>query len=200
MPAENWSFGWDALVAVGTVGLAAVTAWLAWTTREVARATRDELAASWRPLLVYSALRTRQTGDDTDERQLELVVRNDGKGPALAIAASTGLTVPSGFRAATSGLIPVGGEDVLTLSVPLEVRTSYRIGVDYVDLAGRKYSSDIDVEVPVPDLGLSGGQTYVPPGALVQQRFYVDRHLTGDETPTTLSRTFAGSDDSTANR
>lgn len=42
----------EALVAIGTIGLAGLTASLAWTTRAVARTTRDELIGQWRPVLL----------------------------------------------------------------------------------------------------------------------------------------------------
>jgi hypothetical protein len=38
-----WQVGWDALVAGGTIGLAIFTAWLAWTTRSLARQTSSEV-------------------------------------------------------------------------------------------------------------------------------------------------------------
>jgi hypothetical protein len=38
--ASAWAFGWEALVAIGTIGLASVTAWLGWE----ARASRSEQA------------------------------------------------------------------------------------------------------------------------------------------------------------
>jgi hypothetical protein len=54
-----WTFGWEALVAIGTLvlaigtlGLASATLWLASTTRTVARLTRSEIEGTIRPLLV----------------------------------------------------------------------------------------------------------------------------------------------------
>src|SRR5947207_1820977 len=46
-----WAFGWEALVALGTIGLALATTVLAWSTRRVAQATQAEISASWRPVL-----------------------------------------------------------------------------------------------------------------------------------------------------
>lgn len=43
MAPRPWEVGWDALVAGGTIGLAIFTAWLAWTTRSLARQTSTEV-------------------------------------------------------------------------------------------------------------------------------------------------------------
>jgi hypothetical protein len=45
-------FGWEALVAIGTIFLALVTAGLAWSTRRLAAATASEVEAQRRPILV----------------------------------------------------------------------------------------------------------------------------------------------------
>jgi len=47
-----WTFGWEALVAIGTIGLASGTFWLARTTRSLAKLTRMEIEGTIRPLLV----------------------------------------------------------------------------------------------------------------------------------------------------
>jgi len=41
----TFEWGWDALVAIGTLGLAGVTAWLAWTTRSLATAATEDQRA-----------------------------------------------------------------------------------------------------------------------------------------------------------
>jgi hypothetical protein len=46
--ASAWAFGWEALVAIGTLGLAIVTAGLAWSTRGLASETADEVKHSKR--------------------------------------------------------------------------------------------------------------------------------------------------------
>jgi hypothetical protein len=83
-----WTFGWEALVALGTIGLAAVTAGLALSTRSVARATASELRASWRPVLVIDNIESPIylryfAGQPTGS--LSFQVRNDGRGPALGV-------------------------------------------------------------------------------------------------------------------
>lgn len=46
--ASPWEFGWEALVAIGTLGLALATAALAWSTRNLAKETADEVEHSKR--------------------------------------------------------------------------------------------------------------------------------------------------------
>ena len=47
-----WSFGWDALVALGTLALAGSTIFLALRTAALARSTATDVAAQDRPVLV----------------------------------------------------------------------------------------------------------------------------------------------------
>jgi hypothetical protein len=50
--ADPWEFGWDALVAIGTIGLAGVTGTLAYMTWRLARSTAAEARAQTRPVLI----------------------------------------------------------------------------------------------------------------------------------------------------
>jgi hypothetical protein len=43
---SGWAFGWEALVAIGTFGLALGTAWLAYTTRKLSVTTAEEVKHS----------------------------------------------------------------------------------------------------------------------------------------------------------
>lgn len=102
-----FTWGWDSLVAIGTLALAAGTAWLAWQTRAMARASRDDERAQWRPALAPS-----QTGDveyDDTSGQMAFEVRNVGRGPAFGIGAQLrsgkrplGASHPSGPGRATA--------------------------------------------------------------------------------------------------
>src|SRR5207244_11064406 len=47
-----WDLGWEFVLAIVTLLLALVTAWLAWTTRRLARATSDEVQGQTRPVVV----------------------------------------------------------------------------------------------------------------------------------------------------
>jgi hypothetical protein len=79
-----WAFGWDALVAIGTLGLAAATITLALKTAALAGATATDVAAQDRPVLVL-ALRT-DLEYKVDAFEAEIV--NAGKGVGLDIQAS----------------------------------------------------------------------------------------------------------------
>jgi hypothetical protein len=46
--ASSWEFGWEALVAIGTLVLALATAGLAWSTRNLAKETSEEVSHSKR--------------------------------------------------------------------------------------------------------------------------------------------------------
>src|SRR4051794_11432805 len=125
-----WAFGWEALVAVGTLALAGGTAWLAWTTRSVARATQAELAAAWRPLLVFHSASVEQRDGPADVRILLFAVRNDGRGPALSVAAAT---VQRGGEAVSTvyGIIRVGETESFQFPVPLDAHeTLERVVLD----------------------------------------------------------------------
>lgn len=92
-----WAFGWEALVAIGTIGLALATAFLAWTTRKVARETRDvakatqsEILADWRPVLLVEETRPDSEGNlwpaiNVREDGASISVTNCGRGPALDV-------------------------------------------------------------------------------------------------------------------
>lgn len=97
-----WEFGWEALVALATIGLAVATVTLAWSTRGVAQATQAELSASWRPVLtlVDPTWQDRRPwtpvpgvqympGDSRalvmTEDRIKLTVVNTGRGPAIGV-------------------------------------------------------------------------------------------------------------------
>jgi hypothetical protein len=77
--------GWDSLVAIGTLVLALVTAWLAWSTRKLARETADDVSSQLRPVLIDSAEGVLVVGypQDSDQGAFTLAVKNVGPGPAL---------------------------------------------------------------------------------------------------------------------
>lgn len=79
-----WAFGWDALVAIGTLGLAASTIVLALKTAALAGATATDVAAQDRPVLVPAL----QSDVAYDVDRFDAVIVNAGKGVALDIQAS----------------------------------------------------------------------------------------------------------------
>lgn len=43
---------WTALAAIGTLSLAGFTAWLAWSTRGLAKSSQLDQEAQWRPVIL----------------------------------------------------------------------------------------------------------------------------------------------------
>ena len=80
----RWDFGWEALVAVGTLSLAGFTVWLAWSTRKLAKETAQDVAATFRLVLI-------DAGDGwaaysypgNEGGSGSVAVKNVGPGPAL---------------------------------------------------------------------------------------------------------------------
>jgi hypothetical protein len=109
--ADAWTWDWTAVAAVATGALALFTAWLAFSTRSLAKATRQDVNAAWRPVLIGAA-DTRDglarvhinttPGIKTGTAKLTLIVSNIGTGPALNVK----LTM-SGLGAASDKGTPI---------------------------------------------------------------------------------------------
>jgi hypothetical protein len=141
-----WAFGWDALVAIGTLCLAGVTLWLVITTRRLARSTSDEVRAQWRPAILPG----RQGADpaidfNEAEHRLRVRVRNAGSGPALYIRThlEPGSTSPDHWSLAALG---PDDEVVLTFTGVYQNPTPAQLLFDYRDLGGRQYSSELVID------------------------------------------------------
>jgi hypothetical protein len=86
--AAAWEFGWEALVAIGTLGLALSTVVLAWSTRALAVASRNDQRAQWRPVVIVGENPEVAVSTDDDGRDLlSARLRNVGRGPAFAVQA-----------------------------------------------------------------------------------------------------------------
>ncbi|MDQ1013567.1 hypothetical protein QFZ43_000116 [Streptomyces afghaniensis] len=94
--AHPWEFGWDALVAIGTLVLAAFTWRLAARTRQLAKETAADQRAQWRPVLIphHNTPEERDRGNPSPAvkfkrvaEDLSAYVRNAGRGPALHVRA-----------------------------------------------------------------------------------------------------------------
>src|SRR2546426_3289732 len=100
----SWGFGWEALVAIGTLSLAAVTfgvvlftarmanrtGQLAQETRKLAVETAAEVRASWRPVVMVKGTHASlsRTSETSRDGTFALRFENSGRGPAMnAIAA-----------------------------------------------------------------------------------------------------------------
>jgi hypothetical protein len=137
-----WTFGWSALVAFGTIGLASVTGWLAWSTRNLARETSEEIVSSYRPVIVPGPSSTRTLMDEAPNGlTLRVGIRNAGAGPASFIRASHDPSDVGATGGALGSLAP-GEETSLVFFVGSHTAMS-QVLFDYRNLDGRTYSSAI---------------------------------------------------------
>jgi hypothetical protein len=165
MAETAWTFGWNALVAVGTLALAAVTALLALSTRRLARdtarlaeETADEIASSIRPLLVPVAETARTyIVEDPHGLTLRMTVRNGGSGPAAFVRAFHDPSETSPENWSLGSL--ARGESVELVFRVLSYTPTSQVLLDYRDLAGRTYSTAIVLETPQPPTDKSRART-----------------------------------------
>jgi hypothetical protein len=147
--ASPWALGWDALVAIGTLSLAAGTYWLARTTKKVASADVANLRAQWRPMLVPTGDPIFEANRETGQWTGGIPIRNSGRGPALYVRAT--LEPPNYSPDPWSlGAISPGETRILQFSLPSR-NLNYQLLLDYRDLAGRLYSSAIVIDFPSND-------------------------------------------------
>ncbi|WP_330476773.1 hypothetical protein OG301_00185 [Streptomyces platensis] len=150
--AHPWEFGWDSLVALGTLLLAVFTWRLAARTRQLAKETAADQRAQWRPPVLLSAERgvVDQWGRppstvryDPGEGTLMTFIWNCGRGPALYVRAQlerAGHEGASSPRNWSLGALAEGDADELVFEdVPFGERA--QLLIDYRDMAGRSYST-----------------------------------------------------------
>jgi len=77
---DPWAFGWTAVAGIATALLAGLTAWLAWSTRALARETDQDVRAAGRPILTPAGS---EVVGDRYEIHLALYLENTGRRPAL---------------------------------------------------------------------------------------------------------------------
>ena len=91
---------WEEVTAVSTLALAAVTAWLARSTRRLAGEANAETRANWQPVLVVDAPSDDDDGTSGglafDNGRLSLDIINVGRGPALLVRAALKYDAPEG--------------------------------------------------------------------------------------------------------
>jgi hypothetical protein len=158
---STWEFGWEALVALGTLGLALFTAYLAWTTRRLARTTGEDVRAGSRPVVIDVAgdHPTTRTSVGANFGELRVRVRNGGRGPALNIYAYALVrTTNEDHRSDTImvGSLAVDGEAEVVLpevqtrdcSGSMESFLALRVALTYTDLAGSPFFTAIRLSDP----------------------------------------------------
>ncbi|MFD5398613.1 hypothetical protein ACFWJW_30930 [Streptomyces sp. NPDC127097] len=155
--ANPWLFGWEALVAIGTIALAVYTALLAKRTRTLAEESTADQRAQWRPFLVpkhgvtVRALFERQVEIEPISlygHHLHLSIHNTGRGPALHVRAElqgeSSAALPAFWSAAA---LSPGDVQELAFNEIAADESALQLLLDYRDLTGRSYSSAISITV-----------------------------------------------------
>jgi hypothetical protein len=151
--ASQWGWGWDALVAIGTLALALATFGLAIGTFLTARAAGLEIRSKWRPVIVPAA--DVQVNWIEHDEVVVLAIRNIGEGGAFDVDAGLDLggsifpasrlahgdTEPMNFAA-----LPPAESLTLRFTHIHEQPTSAAVVIDYSDLSGHRYGSRIQIE------------------------------------------------------
>jgi hypothetical protein len=135
-------FGWEGVIAIGTLFLAVGTVWLAATTRRLARLTSKEVQAQWRPLILPGL-----TAVEAGEREnMWLVpIRNAGTGPALTIRAADRPALESGVPPLVSALAPGEGTRIPAFSDRPDILSLY---IEYFDLSGAVFGTRLFIGAP----------------------------------------------------
>jgi hypothetical protein len=149
---DPWEWGWDSLVALGTIGLAFVTLLLAVASFLTARAAAQDVRADWRPVIVPAS--DVEVDWASNQDLVILRIRNIGQGGAYDVDAALGtddrytpasLFVPGEPNPINFTVVPPG--DTMELYFG-EIDTKPRKGelvIDYADLNGRRYGSRIEI-------------------------------------------------------
>lgn len=156
MAAFEW--GWDTVVALGTLGLAVFTGALAWSTRALAQATRKDHQAQWRPVVVAESDGVVGVTTDSGGRiVLGIDVRNVGRGPAFAVQAQlrSGKRPIGASRSGTMGTLVPG--EAFQIEARLTQESDGQLG------RARRPSppSVVDVELAYYDIAERWHHTYL---------------------------------------
>jgi hypothetical protein len=137
----------ETLVALGTLALAVVTAYLAWKTRSLAIAATEDQRSRWRPILIAAD----QVVDEDVEGELRIRVRNVGQGPALGVGGQLRIKGPTGAvipGSPSTALV----DDVLELRFSLKEKDFWRgyvvrFEVTYFDIKEWWHVTDITATI-----------------------------------------------------
>lgn len=148
-------------MALSTLGLAFFTAFLAWSTRGLAREARRETRANWRPVIV---LETHSTSGGTSpvvffhDGTLSITIHNVGRGPAIHVRA----TLNEHHRPGSPGDSVIGPDDWMTIvwrefeppQPPADALPTWQhvIGaVEFYDVSYTQYSTSFVLGFQIPD-------------------------------------------------
>ena len=162
MEIELRHLDWTAVAALATLVLALFTYRLARSTQALSKSTADEVASQARPMLVpgLAGIPIYQQRDPFGPEQVSILfdpgrllvsVRNAGPGVALAIRAQLVKEEkwgpdPDLIRPGPTAL-PAGEQFVLDLPGIYVWRKHRRILLQYTDVAGRRFSSEIGLKL-----------------------------------------------------
>lgn len=152
---SSWAFGWNALVALGTIFLAVVTLGVVVYAARQVKATGRDIAAQDRPVLVPSE----SPSLTYDSARLQPAIRNAGKGVALDVQALLEWRTYS--RAAETwnkAALSPGASAILTFEVPMLEADFLILRLQYRDIANSVHTSDIVIDRN--GSGDSGGLRY----------------------------------------
>jgi hypothetical protein len=161
---QVWSPVWNLLVAVGTLGLAAMTGWLAWATRSVVRESRAEVAAIGRQVgveerqlalaidpMVWPVTPVEWARGEVAGRGVLLHLKNGGGGPALDAEGEVHWLPEPGGERKTSKILPVtiagGDEAVALLDKPIESYGGARGAIRYGSIDKKSWQTDFLFDV-----------------------------------------------------
>jgi hypothetical protein len=147
-----WTFGWDALVAIGTFALAAVTFILALITRSVAKATKEEVESQSYPVLLAVNVSPTKAIRIKAEA-LHLRIRNGGQGPAFEVKCrlQPGNLAPDHW---SQGILEPRQEALLSFPrSEAEEKERYELHSEYTDLAGRAHKSRVVIQLGAHKVG-----------------------------------------------
>jgi hypothetical protein len=159
VPSGSFEWGWDALVAIGTIGLALGTFLLAWSSRTAALRAAEDIRSQWRPALIPGdSAEPSCSLSELEEEEFVLAVEvvNVGRGAAYDIDAGLDLgnfVVPASLWASKRQ----GAENLAVLPVDraLDLKFTHlgtkpdagKVIIDYKDLNGRPYVTTVTLDL-----------------------------------------------------
>jgi hypothetical protein len=143
--ASSWEFGWEALVAIGTLALALVTFLLVLRTSRLAKWSETDVRAQWRPVILPDVESGYPISYNESQGVLTLRIHNGGRGPALYVRINVEPGGISPYQAPISALAAGGHLELIFRDVP-KLDSGAQILFDYRDLTDRTYSTSMTMQ------------------------------------------------------